>query len=290
MEVPKMKKRSYFSKSTIGLFVIFLLVLTACTPAEPATSSEPVPAFPPVISYVDTYVTEAGSSTGANVNFFVRIPENPGTSTVHIVYYYDVTPPTTLGQPAYTAPGTYVVRVPIEESVIWKDVPPGMHTFSAQLVKPEDDTPFAPPIIAQSIVVVPPMEGKTPQIKIMSVQVPLPIPDSITEPTREPISQLTVEVNSAYHFIKLNHDNIGKQNVPGEGHIIYYLDVEPPVIQGQSATTDPGTFQSSTEDFHLWENVSPGRHIFSVQLVNNDNTPLDPVVMCQTIVTIPSKF
>jgi hypothetical protein len=286
-----MKKWSYCYMILPVIITILLLALNACASPEPTTPSVPLPTFAPAISYVKTSFTEADNpAAGASVNFFVRTTEYPDTSPVHIIYYYDVNPPTTPGQPAYTAPGTYMIKVELEESTTWQNIPPGRHTFSAQLVNPDDDTPFDTPVIAQSVVTIPSPVSKTPLIRIMSVQVNLPLPESLTETTQAPLPPLAVEINSAVRYIKLNDDNIGKQNVPGEGHIIYYLDVEPPTFPDQLATTNPGTFISTTEDFHLWENVPTGRHVFSIQLVNNDDTSLDPVVIGQTIITIPSKI
>jgi hypothetical protein len=69
-------------------------------------------------------------------------------------------------------------------------------------------------------------------------------------------------------------DKIGQSNVPGEGHLIYYLDADPPVSTGITATPSTGTFAMSTELSHTWDNVAPGEHILAVQVLNNDNTPM----------------
>jgi hypothetical protein len=129
------------------LAIVILMGLTACTSTKTTTTPEIL--YAPVISFVNAYITEAGGSTsGVNVNFFTRISERPDTLPVNIIYYFDATPPTTPGVPAYSEPGTYVVQEPIEEPVIWKDIPPGRHVFSAQLVKPDDNTPLVPPVTA----------------------------------------------------------------------------------------------------------------------------------------------
>jgi hypothetical protein len=69
-------------------------------------------------------------------------------------------------------------------------------------------------------------------------------------------------------------DKVGQANVPGEGHLIYYLDVLPPVTMGESAIPASGTYVISTTLSYTWENLTPGDHILAVQAVNNDNTPL----------------
>jgi hypothetical protein len=265
---------------------IALAVITACSPRQPAAS--PVPTYAPAVSYVNAVISD--STSGANVSFFIRASESFDTKLFNIVYYYDVAPPTNPGQPAYTAPSTYVQKVPGEESAIWKNVPAGKHTFSAQVVNSSDNTPFNPPIIVQSNITVPAADSKTPEIRVISAQLLLPTPTYVNATTQQKVPPLNVQITSLVHNIRLNDDNIGKQNVSGEGHLIYYLDVEPPTKPGQPAITGQGTFKATTEAFRLWENVPAGRRVFSVQLVNNDNTSFDPPVTAQIIITLPSKF
>ena len=69
-------------------------------------------------------------------------------------------------------------------------------------------------------------------------------------------------------------DGTGQGNIPGEGHVVYYLDVHPPLIAGKSALTDPGSYVESTEKSYTWTGLDSGKHSFWVQLVNNDNTVL----------------
>jgi hypothetical protein len=137
---------------------------------------------------------------------------------------------------------------------------------------------------------VPSVALKAPELRIVSTELTLPLHESAKTEIEEPLPYLQVQVTSLVHFFKLNDDMIGKQNTLGEGHVIYYLDTEPPTGPGQLAITDAGTFKAITNDFHLWENIPAGRHIFSIQLVNNDNTPLDPPVIAQIIITLPLKI
>jgi len=71
-------------------------------------------------------------------------------------------------------------------------------------------------------------------------------------------------------------DKEGQPNKAGEGHLIYYKDISVPLTSGKAAVTTEGTYVISTSTQHTWQNVKPGRHVFWVQLVNNDNTPLEP--------------
>gem|GEM_PF-2238129 len=68
----------------------------------------------------------------------------------------------------------------------------------------------------------------------------------------------------------------GGKNMPGTGHLIYYRDVVPPAMEGTPALTPPGTYGVSSETTFMWNGIFPGTHTFAVQLVNADNTPLDP--------------
>lgn len=71
----------------------------------------------------------------------------------------------------------------------------------------------------------------------------------------------------------------GGKNIPGTGHLIYYRDTVPPAMEGIPAITRPGTYGVSSETMFRWDGITPGTHTFAVQLVNADNTPLDPPIM-----------
>lgn len=88
------------------------------------------------------------------------------------------------------------------------------------------------------------------------------------------INESRVTVSTWINNFNLTHES---ENVDaeGEGKIIYYLDVEVPVLNGKPAVTVPGTYNVSGDDFLEWTNVKTGMHNFSVQLVNNDLTPLN---------------
>ncbi|MDD5418692.1 MAG: PQQ-binding-like beta-propeller repeat protein [Methanomicrobiaceae archaeon] len=81
-------------------------------------------------------------------------------------------------------------------------------------------------------------------------------------------------------------DALGGENVPGEGHLHYYLDAAVPTNASAPAITAPGTYVPTVNTSHTWENVTPGEHNVSVQLVNNDHTPLIPLVYETVNVTV----
>jgi hypothetical protein len=96
-------------------------------------------------------------------------------------------------------------------------------------------------------------------------------------------SDVTVAVQvSGFNLV----DKTGQANVPGEGHIIYYVDVTPPGTAGEPALTAPGTYAISADPSYRWSGINEGGHTFSAQLVNNDNTPLDPQVTAQVTDTV----
>ena len=95
-------------------------------------------------------------------------------------------------------------------------------------------------------------------------------------------------MGSVYNF-KLNDDHVGQANVPGEGHYIYYLDVDPPTTQGQPAITAAGTYKITAGSSFTWSQVPTGTHTFALQLVNNDNTSLNPAAIMKTTLTMPPE-
>jgi hypothetical protein len=70
-------------------------------------------------------------------------------------------------------------------------------------------------------------------------------------------------------------DDLGQQPVEGQGHLHFFVDVDIPTDHGEPAITEEGTYQALAATSVIWVDVEPGPHTFSVQLVNNDHTPLD---------------
>ncbi len=81
-------------------------------------------------------------------------------------------------------------------------------------------------------------------------------------------------------------DALGAPNVPGQGHLHYFIDVEPPTEPGVPAVTEPGTYVPTINTTHTWQNVTPGTHTLSVELTNNNHTPLEPPVIDTVTVTV----
>jgi hypothetical protein len=101
------------------------------------------------------------------------------------------------------------------------------------------------------------------------------------------LSHSNVTIVSNYtNFSVIPH--FGERDVKGQGHLHYFKDVTAPTTQGQPATTTNGTWAQSAVDMYNWTNLTPGRHAFSVELVQNDHTPLSPPVVATVNVTIQS--
>ena len=80
---------------------------------------------------------------------------------------------------------------------------------------------------------------------------------------------------------------MGVLNRKGEGHLIYYIDEDPPLTQSEPAVTE--TSIVSVNLLHLWKPIPEGEHTFAVQLVNNDDTPLDPTVTAKIMLNIKAS-
>jgi plastocyanin len=74
-------------------------------------------------------------------------------------------------------------------------------------------------------------------------------------------------------------DKQGQSNVQGQGHLHYYLDADAPTTQGQPAVLTSGVWAHVATTSYTFTNVSAGSHTISVQLVNNNHTPLNPPVV-----------
>jgi hypothetical protein len=82
-------------------------------------------------------------------------------------------------------------------------------------------------------------------------------------------------------------DKLGDPPVEGEGHVHFYLNAgEIPTTPGQPAVTAETTYHAEATTTYTWLGVRPGEHVFAVQLVNNDHTPLEPAITDEVTVTV----
>jgi outer membrane protein assembly factor BamB len=115
--------------------------------------------------------------------------------------------------------------------------------------------------------------GAAPQVKISS-----PAAGSTVEGSTVSVTAWVQNFNLA--------DKLGKPNVAGEGHLHFFLDAQPPTVQGKPAVTTPGTYVPTAVPYYFWTNVTMGQHTLSTELVNNDHTPLDPPVVDSVTITV----
>lgn len=224
-------------------------------------------------------VTAGNVTININVSNFALIGLNGGINAAgqgHVIYYLDMDIPTKPDRPAITAAGTYQLEQ--MTSAMWTNVQPGTHTLGVQLVN-TDNTPLDPPVFAavSIVVVAPPPPPALPKPAV-----------SITSPN----NGTSIQAGNVTAKIAISNFKITEPNgtaTLGQGHVIYYLDTDIPTAPGQPAFTAAGTYQVSQNTTADWTNVQPGTHTLGVQLVNTDNTPLDPpiVVTATIIVSAP---
>lgn len=76
----------------------------------------------------------------------------------------------------------------------------------------------------------------------------------------------------------------GQANAANTGHIRYFIDTIPP--SSGAVPAPPGNYIDSSQKGYTWNNVNPGLHTFSVELLNNDNSPLVPPAIANVQLTV----
>jgi hypothetical protein len=118
-------------------------------------------------------------------------------------------------------------------------------------------------------------------------------PDTPTVEITSPLDDQTIRTGDITVRVNVNHfrtvDRQGEANAAGEGHIHFYMDVNPvPDTPGVPALPPDAnaTWKDTSVTSHTFYGVPPGEHTFAVQLVNNDHTPLVPGVSDVVNVTV----
>lgn len=105
-----------------------------------------------------------------------------------------------------------------------------------------------------------------------------------------PIENATVPAGNVTVSIHVDDftlvSKLGEANVSGEGHIHYFMDVAVPTTPGKPALTAAGTYYPTANTSYTWTNVTTGMHNLTVELVNNDHTPLVPAKYAMINVTV----
>jgi plastocyanin len=263
----------------------------AATPSPTGEAEvSPTPTAAPEPSGTDVMI----SVEVANFEVVDKLGQEAVDGEGHLHFFLDAVPPVMSGVPAVSAPGTYVALADV--TYTWPDVQPGLHIFSVELAN-NDHTPLAAPVVAAAVIWVPDASmASMPQITSISTQVmeageaappsPTGTPGGSPSPTTEPMEgavDIMVSIQSANFEVV---DALGAENVPGEGHIHYFLDAVPPTFPSILSVTAPGTYVPTAETSHTWTGVLPGVHLLFVELVNNDHTPLNPPVVAGTLITV----
>ncbi len=118
---------------------------------------------------------------------------------------------------------------------------------------------------------------------------------SITTPQAmiiQPKEGAVLTTNNVNVSAKIQNFNLNKvsggQSTTVQGYINYFMDVPVPTAAGKPTFTASGTYVQSGNTSYTWKNVSAGMHNFSIELVNGNNTPLNPPVADTVTVNVPN--
>jgi outer membrane protein assembly factor BamB len=268
---------SYQSPAGVNAFPAFagnMMVLPIAGPGGPASivgfklgSTSPMAK---ITSPSDGNKLAAGNLTVvAETNNF-NIVDKQGQANVagqgHLYFYMDVDAPTVQGQPATSTSGQ---SAPVSaNNYTFNNVATGTHTISIELVN-NDNTPLNPPVVQKITVAL----DSNPRITIAT-----PVNGALKK-----TGSITISA-SASNFNVV--DKQGQPNVAGQGHLNFYMDIQPPTDPTQPAAPTTGVWAHVAGTSYTFDNVPVGTHIFYVQLVNNDNTPLSPNISTSTQVFV----
>jgi plastocyanin len=280
-----MKKinRTLYYLITLSIVLLSLAVLSACgsktptpTPTSTPTSSPTTKATIMIMSPTSGVIPQIGDVTVTVKVLDFNLVEKLGKPNVagegHIHYFVDVDAPTTPGQPAVTDAGTYAATT--ATSYTWHNIGGGPHKFSVELVN-NDHTPLSPPIVASVSVNV------LPEIGPASLVILSPKDGAVVPP-----GDIKVDIQvSNFNIV----DKQGQANVSHEGHVHYYLDVEAPTAPGQPAIPSSGVWAHVAATTYTFGNVAAGTHTISVELINNDHTPLEPPVVAKININVQAS-
>jgi hypothetical protein len=228
----------------------------------------------------------------------------------YVMFFADVTPAIKANSMVISNPSSAIGVV--ANSFTWTNVQPGWHILSTELVN-NDGTSLNTPAIASVIVNVPVagsalmpqitsittrimMNGATPTATPTATATPtttetaIPTETATATPTttetttpQAGAASITVSIQSAnFNIVAME----GQPAVPGEGHIHFFLDAIPPTFPFQLSISSNGTSTPTENTSWTWMNVLPGVHLLTAELVNNDETSLNPPIVAATLVTV----
>jgi hypothetical protein len=311
--------RTLFKNRFLVVLLIFLLAIMAanasCVTAQSSLSPSPsatVKTGAPSIkiavpdngdTIISSYVEVCVDVKNFQMQDDMNIPNAEGQGHIH--FFLDTEPPTSPG----ASPPANAHDATTFDCYIFGNVAPGKHTISAQLVN-NDSTPVQPstfdsitvtvetPTAAPTSTAFPVSPNPSAAISPFAGSTLTPYSPSVT-PTPNfsgpPSVKITIPDNGdtiTSNYIEvctdvenfLVQDAIGKPNVPNQGHLHFYLDTQPQTSPG--ATPPAGAHVSTTYDCYIFPDVTPGKHTITVELANNNHTPLNPPVYDTITVTV----
>ncbi len=165
---------------------------------------------------------------------------------------------------------------------------PAITTLTAEVLAVAATPTPSPSATPTPTVTATPSPTPTPTASPIPTVTPTPTPTPTVSPTPAPTAapsgiNVKISVNVANFQLV---DKLGQANVAGQGHLHYFLDVVPPVLGNVPAITGSGTYVPTANTSYTWSNVKPGLHVFSVELINNDHTPLSVPVAAATVLVV----
>jgi hypothetical protein len=255
------------TRITVLLGVLVLLsALAGCTSPTPSLT---------ILSPQDGATVPAGDVTVTIQAGHFRIVDRQGRANAegegHVHFYLDAgTVPSTPGAPAIPAAPEARWAAVAGTDYTFTDVPPGNHTFTVQLVN-NDRTPVIP-------------------LAYRSVTVTVPVPPSPSVTFLSPQDGATIAAGDIPVTLQVDNFRIvnpdHQENIAGEGHLHYYVDVGTvPFVPGNPAIPAPNIpWGEVTDTAFTLPDLPPGIHTLSVQLVNNDHTPVIPLAFQSVMV------
>ena len=257
-------------------------VLSQATPSSPATSNaspaitsislEFVPAASPPTpsSDTDSYFDIIVNTQVMGINLVNRTGQANVPGEGHLVYYAGVEPSLVPTWPAFGESGYHIST---STSMTWTNALPDYSVYAVQVVN-NDNTPLNPPVYAliRTHKQLPNTTPERPMITSFGFTTnppssPLPTPGTVTRMD----TVISTEV-TGFNIIN-KYDSPAS---PGEGHFIYYEVVDPLITAPNESAFVGGNYSYATHfSKFTWLNEVPGYIAYSVQLVNNDDTPLE---------------
>lgn len=291
------KTRYQVISLVVSVLTLVLVGLSGCVSSTEAPAPEATPSYSappetvPDIQRASARVVMEGGKVTNDVNFRVDTPccSLYANWAGNITFYLDADLHDMSGESAQAAES--ITQTSFNSIITWEDLSPGSHTFAAQLITPAS-TPIEPHMHAGIDLEVPPPETDQPVINSLSVETlcrpGYTAPRMPGRPQQEGDRQACADINVNLDVLNFRVvDKIGEKTVFGEGHFIYYFNVVPPTSPGTPAFTEEGTYVATTDNIVSWFGVKPGEYSLWAQLVNNDNTPLEPPVVAGATIIVP---